>query len=289
MTIRKILTPLTGSGRDAASLAAAIAAARACGAKVQALFVRPDPSEALPYMGEGVSGAVIQDIIRVAKDAADRALADAKTALQAAAAAANVPVVGKLAPGPDLAVALMEAQGPFEDIVAEEARLSDLVVFGPVADEAGVALRGALESALMAAGRPILLAPRGKVTALGASVAVGWDGSATAAHAVSAALPFLTRAGKVTVLTVGHAGAQAQRHLEDLKAYLALHGVSATSQLADPAGKPVAEALPAAAAAAGADLLVMGGYGHSRLREFVLGGVTRHVIAAAPLPVLMAH
>jgi nucleotide-binding universal stress UspA family protein len=115
-------------------------------------------------------------------------------------------------------------------------------------------------------------------------IVVAWDGSAQAARALAAALPFLARAEQVTVVTCEEAGDDGG--LAEVTTYLAWHGIVA-GRRAVPPHPGVAEAL--VAAAIGTDLLVMGGYSHSRLREMILGGVTRYMLEKAALPLLLMH
>jgi nucleotide-binding universal stress UspA family protein len=134
----------------------------------------------------------------------------------------------------------------------------------------------------------VLLAPKKAWSPVGGSVCIGWDDSPEASSAVIAALPFLEKARNVTILCVGG------KELDPgpgstLADYLALHGVVADVHLVDAGSRAVGEVLLEHAEQAKADLLVMGGYGHSRLREFLIGGVTQHVRAHATIPVLMAH
>jgi len=122
--------------------------------------------------------------------------------------------------------------------------------------------------------------------AVGSRIVLAWDGSVQAARAVGAALPFLRLAQQVTVTTAGEADRRVPA--EALLAYLARHEVRAQSEsFASAAG--VGKGLVEQAARLRADLLVMGAYGHSRLRELVLGGVTRQVLVDAALPVFMVH
>ncbi len=174
-------------------------------------------------------------------------------------------------------------------------RLADLVVFAETKPEDTSTAMVAVEAALVNAGRPVLVAPQDlKTPEVAKAVAIAWDGSVEAAHAVSAALPFLALASKVSILTVrtgpqqpgGTAAASPGIMLAD---YLTMHGVHAAEHILEPQGRSVGQVLLEAAVDAGAGLLVMGGYGHSRLREFILGGTTRHIVTHAKLPVLMTH
>jgi len=149
-----------------------------------------------------------------------------------------------------------------------------------------------IESVLMQSGRPILLAPRKPVTVIGRKVAIAWKPSAESARAVSAATSILSRAEEVTVLSVSENGAgddTGRASAEHLARQLKWHGVTARVGVeASPSG-PASEALKDMAYNCDADLLVMGGYGHSRVREFVFGGVTRDILADCALPVFLVR
>lgn len=288
MPIKRILVPLLGLTNDEIGLSMAMTVAKTFDAQVEGLFVRPDPGEALPYLGEGVSGPVIEDIINSANQAADSAARTSREQFTKAAEAAGVSVVDTVRGGIGRAAAIFQDYtGRQAEVVAVESRLSDLIIFG-AASEKGPALPDAFEAALISAGRPVLLAPVKWAGPLAKHIAVGWDASAEAAHAIVGAMPFLRLAEKVEVLHVGDEELD-PTPADELSDYLALHGIDSTEHLVDPSGRPVGEVLLEKAEEAGADMLIMGGYGHSRLRELILGGVTRHITAHANLPVLMAH
>src|SRR6185503_8511123 len=105
----------------------------------------------------------------------------------------------------------------------------------------------------------------------------------------AAALPFVERADRVVILSVDEGAEMEGNACERLRHALAWHNAGTIVRRVKPAGRPAAEALLAAAAAEGANMLVMGGYGHSRTREVIFGGFTRHILTDAPLPILMAH
>lgn len=286
--LRKILLPLSGSPHDAASLRAAFDLARSFEAHVEGLFVRIDPRDAVPLLGEGMSGTAVNDIVRTAEAESMRASRTAGAAFEAARAAAGVPGVERPS-GPGSASARWtEHVGRSDELVAREARLADLTVFAQPAVAADIDSTLVLETVLLASGRPLLLVPDVPPAVIGATVAVAWNGSAEASAAVFAAMPFLARASAVHVLTAGTRGVGASAG-DGLVEYLGCHGIAARAKQLRPDAEPVGASLVAAAAGLGADLLVMGGYGHSRVREMILGGVTRYVIGHAGIPVLMAH
>jgi len=288
MPIAKILAPVTGGTRDTAVLANAIEAARPFNAHVMAFFVRPDLAEALAFFTDGVSGVVVEEVVNATKDAGDEAARRVEATLDAACAASGVSRVKQAARANTVTVSLREVQGNFGDSLTAAARLSDLVVFGPIRENDQAGLAEAFVQVLVETDRPVLRATDMTPKGFARRIAIGWDGKTAAAQAVSAAMPYFTKADSVEILSVQRPPLKAEA-TEGLREYLALHGVASTERLIDPGTKRIGEALLAAAAEGNADLLVVGGYGRGRLRESLIGGVTRHVIAHAGLSVFMVH
>lgn len=170
--------------------------------------------------------------------------------------------------------------------LAEEARSADLLVIATeAAADAG--------EVLMRAGRPILVVPA-TITALEAStIVIGWQDTTQARRAIADALPFLERARKVLVLTVTGrdrpAAEMAPAGLEAITRLLVRHGVKAEAEARPLRQASVADELIQAARNAGADLIVSGGYGHARLREWAFGGVTRDLLTRCPICCLLSH
>lgn len=144
-----------------------------------------------------------------------------------------------------------------------------------------------IEETLIRSGRPVLLAPAKAPEKLGEAIALGWNGAAEAVHVLSASLTLLAAARDIIVVTVGDdAAASADSVLE----YLAWHGIKARHRKVAPvAHVGPGEQVLAEARDEGADLLVMGGYGHRPWRELLFGGATRQVVGHSLLPVLLAH
>jgi nucleotide-binding universal stress UspA family protein len=178
---------------------------------------------------------------------------------------------------------------------ALHARYADLTILGQLDPDSGKpeTFRPRPEQVTLASGRPILVVPYvGNFPSLGRRVVIGWNASQEAARAVSGAMPLLTAADIVTVLTVDpREGPRAHGELPgaDISLHLARHGVKAEIERTVSADLPVGEVLLSRAADLGADLLVMGAYGHSRARELLLGGATRSLLRSMTLPVLMSH
>src|SRR5690606_7182740 len=135
MSVRKVLAPISGSPAEAAALGTALTVARNFGAQVVGLFVRADPSEALPYLGDGVSGQVIEELLQAAKESSDQASARARTMLVDAAHKAGVAVVQEGGAGNLPSARFLDISGRRDDVVAAHSRLSDLVVFGEGASQ----------------------------------------------------------------------------------------------------------------------------------------------------------
>jgi nucleotide-binding universal stress UspA family protein len=286
--LRKILVPVTGRDSDRAVLAMGFTVARIFDAHVEALHVRIDPRDAVPMLGDGLSAGLIEEILKVAEK---EAAADAETARQhfEAARAAAQAALTQSAPGPGMASGwLKTVTGRIDDIVPIEARLSDLVVFPQNAGRGDSRLSIALEATLLDSSKPLLLTPERPPAKVGSTVAVAWNGVAECARAVAAAMPFLLRAATVHILTAETKATSAEEggRLAD---YLAWHGIQADIHVVKPVDEPVGSAIVTRASELGTDFLVMGGYGHSRVREMILGGVTRYILGHPSLPVLIAH
>lgn len=148
-----------------------------------------------------------------------------------------------------------------------------------------------IEAALFDSGRPIVVVPYVHKAPLKLDrVMVAWDGSRAAARAIGDAMPFLRRAQAVEVVIVA-SGSAREDEIEgaDIGQHLSRHGLQVEVRRTVAADLEVGEVLLSLVADAGTDLIVMGGYGHSRLREFVLGGATRGILRAMTAPVLMSH
>jgi len=285
MSIRFILAPLTGGKRDALTLETAFRVAEPLKAHVRALFVRPNPSDALPFFGDEVAPAMAEEIVNTAREASDNASASAKAAFATGAAAASFSVVENPAPGPSASFAEMD--GNFADCIARAGQLADLIVFGPLSEADHPGLVEAFEGALLKSGGPVLLGGQLQPP-LFSRIAIGWNGSAGNARAVSAALPYLVAASSVRIITVESA-AQPAAEVRGLQDYLRVHGIEADILRGHGEPRAVGDVLLETAVASGANLLVAGGYGHGRLRDWFVGGVTRRIVAQATLPLFLVH
>jgi nucleotide-binding universal stress UspA family protein len=291
MAYRRLLLPLTGTAAGEAALNTALMVARTWNAHVHCLHVRVDARDVAPLAGEGLSGAMIEEMM-------------AATERESGERAGRVRALfEKFVQGRDVTIALsaesaLKADGPTlsfesiagreEDVVAQQSRLYDMaVVPHPEADD-DVSSSDALHAVLFDSGRPVLIAPRESPASIGTRVCCAWNGTAESAAAVAAALPWLHHAEAVRVL---HSEDYQRRgpSAEGLQAYLRWHGVQAEAMAFKPQTREVGAGLLGGARDFQADLLCMGAYSHSRLRQLILGGVTRHVLENADIPVLMCR
>src|SRR6201994_1614073 len=286
MAIRKLLLPLTGTAAGEAALSTSLMIARLWNAHVTALHVRVDSPDVAPLAGEGVSGGMIEEMMSATeKESSERAHAVRgmfdRFVLQ------HDVILSEARPGADCATAsFASVTGREEDLVAQQARLADLtVVPHPDAGE-DVSSSDALHAVLFDSGRPVLISPQVTPPEIGTRVCLAWNGTAESASSVQAAMPWMKRAEAVAILSAD--GYQRRGPgASDLAAYLALHRVHADIVTFKSVGGSVGAGLLAAAANYGCDLLSMGAYSHSPLRQLILGGVTRHVLENSTLPVMM--
>lgn len=257
-----------------AAIQAAVAVATALGCKVQAsaFAVTIPPVTSSPLGGFLINA---EGMAKAAEDRSRDTCARLKTLIEGAAKGASV------------TVADTGLGGTLEQATAE-ARYFDLAVL-PWTGEAGVA-QDMAQALIFGAGVPVVLAPAGAKAGAVNHLAIAWDESRAAARALTDALPLLAPGGRITVLTVHDEKALSDGGLSArLAAALRARGLQAEAVDLSAKGKPVAEALQDGAVAAGAGLLAMGGFGHSRLRDFILGGATKGVLADLRLPVLLSH
>jgi nucleotide-binding universal stress UspA family protein len=286
---RVILMPATGTDGDGAVFATALAAARLFDGHLIALHVRPDVRREIASLAAadmGMTAGLDATITRMEQEAETRETTAAK-AWQAFSQANGI--TGTDSPGTAGVSGEWQAEiGVEADWLAEYGRTVDLIVTGRQR-EMGIVAMDVLEAALMDTGKPVLIAPESPPAPLDGTVAIAWKDTREAGKAVSAALPFIRKAARVILFTVQESSDEesdksALRVARTLRWHNGDVEVRALTQ-----GESAVTTLLAAAEDAKTSLLVMGGYGHTRLREAVFGGFTRAVLERAPIPVLMAH
>jgi nucleotide-binding universal stress UspA family protein len=284
MTLRNILVPIFPNVGFDGQLAAALNIARQVEAHINAVFIRPDPAQTLALIPELATtpGFTLEAI-----DAEGKAIA-------AAAEAAFV----KWRTRHELASGIVDRSlrtpyacwseriGAIEPILVRRGRLSDLIINLP--DPMIAATESAFDAAVFESGRPAILVPKKIPENLLRHVLIAWNGSLEATRAIAGAMTLLHEAEKVSVFVTPCDADGADADL-DLSDFLTWHGIRADYSEPPTGGNSIGPALLDMASARDATLLVMGAYTHSRVRQMLLGGVTRHVLQHAELPVLMMH
>jgi nucleotide-binding universal stress UspA family protein len=177
------------------------------------------------------------------------------------------------------------------DLFGRIARRFDIAVVGQAQHEQRASEELLIEGALFGSGRPVIIVPQVQTEPMTLDgVLVCWDGSRPAARAIGDAMPFLARAQSIEVLVVtGERDKSGEITGTNMKRHLARHNIDVEIKRIAAGNVDAQSAIMAHAADSGADFMVMGAYGHSRLREFILGGVTRSILKSMPVPVLMSH
>lgn len=269
MTYRTILVHLDRSKRRKQRLEIAIGLAERFDAHLTGLFVL-EPMF-IPSFAAAEAGRVVAEV-----ESRARADATREAENEFRAATANRPVRANWSTSADDPVAALSLA----------ARYADLVVAGQPEGEGAPWTK----DLIVASGRPVLFVPyAGKFTRLGNRVLVAWDEGREAARAVTDALPFLAKAAAVDVVRFNPPKSPRRAPDTDVAAWLARHGVKATLAEQTVPELAIGEQILSRAADFDADLLVMGAYAHSRVRDLVLGGATRTLLGAMTVPVLMSH
>lgn len=287
-----ILTPLSGTDADRATERTAVALAAMFGAHLIGLHVQRDVRQDIAALSASDMGMVTgldSIMVRMEEEAAIResaAEANWRSACTAAGLSLAEQPGGQSGPTYEFA----SETGEEADWLAEYGRAADLIVVGRNR-EAGMLDVDGMEAALMDTGRPILIAAERSVPVPGETVAIAWKNTREAAGAVAAALPFIRRAKRVIVLVAEEQDEPDRIDTSHMRLVRALrwHNANSGALVLRRESRPPVRVLLDAVAREQCDLLVMGGYGHTRLREAVFGGFTRAVLEEAAVPVLMAH
>jgi nucleotide-binding universal stress UspA family protein len=235
-----------------------------------------------PVIPGTVMGGIPTDLIEAQREENTQAAKVATNRFEAAARAAGLSAEVRLL---DASVA------GAADLFGRIARRFDLAVVGQARPREGASEELLIEGALFESGRPVVVVPYVQTQGVTLDrVLVCWDGSRPATRAIADALPFLRRAKAIDIVAVsGERGKGSELVGTNMARHLARHGLQVELKRLSAGKVDVPAAITAHAVQTGADFMVMGGYGHSRLREFILGGVTRTVLTSSTIPVLMSH
>lgn len=287
MSFKTILVPVSSPEASKSTLDTALLVAKRWKSHLEVLHVRADPRGLVPYTGEGMDGSMIEEIMDVTeREGADRAT-QTKEMFDAFCAEHSLTISDKPSPDAGVTVSWREEAGREDEVVALQGRLYDMIVVGrPVADSP-LPSPITLEAALHDTGRPILVAPPEAPSDTGGHIAIAWEASPEAARTIAVSIQALAEAEKISILApkLSHRLPLEPTELVDR---LIWHGVSAEIHEFDAQSGDLGAAFLAQTAAVGADMLVKGAYSQSRLRQMVLGGRTRHILAHTTVPALLA-
>jgi nucleotide-binding universal stress UspA family protein len=235
-----------------------------------------------PVIPDGTLGGIPVDLIELQREENSKVANEAVSRFEAGVKKAGLSSETRI---------LDATFGGAAAVFAQIARRFDLAVVGQAQREGGASDELLVEGALFESGRPLVVVPYIQKRGLTLErVLACWDGGRTAARAIGDAMPFLERAKAVDIVIV----AEERKGGEEINGanmgeHLARHGVAANVKRIAKGDLAIEDVLLSYAADSGADFMVMGGYGHSRLREFILGGVTRGILASMTVPVMMSH
>lgn len=275
--IKDIVVNLSpGAARDVAAHYA-VSIAEACGAHVVGIAFAYDP-----VLPASVMGGISADVFDVQRRENEKMAYAVIEQFESAAKRAGVSAESQM---------LTATIAGAADMFAALARRFDLAVVPQVTPDTIAPDELLMEAALFESGRPLVVVPYIQKDPIKLDrVICCWDGSRTAARAIGDAMPLLRKSKAVDLVIVGK-GKMNEKELTgaDMGGHLARHGLKVDVKRIPAADVDVANVVLSYAADSGAEFIVMGGYGHSRLREYILGGATRGILGSMTVPVLMSH
>lgn len=286
MSIKTILVPLGGGAHDTSVLETALVVARRFDGHIVALHVMQRPQDAAPYMLESISRKLKDTVLReVESDARERA-AEVRAAFDAFCASNGIQPGAK---GSGVTASWHEEFGVVSDCIVRHARVADAVTIErPELDTGGIRRTPAgrnLQAVLLGAGRPVVIVPPAWQAKRIDHAAIGWNESLEASRALAMTIPWLTQMQSVSIIV----SEKRRPGVQGLLDYLGRHGIEAQVRLLDAGRGSVGEAMLHSCDEAGAELLVVGGFSHSRSRQLLFGGVTQHLLAHAAIVTVMVH
>jgi nucleotide-binding universal stress UspA family protein len=282
--IRTILVPLTAEPSSEALLDAALSVAKRLNSHIRVLFIQPSPDTALAYLPDVILAAgVTREVI---ERETQEAVAAAKDHFADWQRRNNVPEAAGVRLDRCFA-SWSEQFGDIETVVAHFGRVSDLIVVERPSS-ASVHGQRCFDAAVFESGRPTLVIGENLPFDIIEHVMIAWNGSLQASRAVLGAMPLLHLASRVSIFAAPQYESEGV-DAANLAESLSWHGIRAHQVPGRRGGNSTGGALVSAAVDQQATMIVMGAYTHSRLRQSFLGGVTRHLLAHAPVPLLMSH
>ncbi|HQT64192.1 MAG: universal stress protein UspA [Acidocella sp. 20-57-95] len=286
MSVRKFLVALSSSTSGEVALHTGLMLAKMWNAHLQVLHIKVDSRDVAPLAGEGLSGAMIEEMMTATERESGSRVRNLQELFAAETQAHGVAVGDALRGRNEPSASFASITGREDEIISFQARLADLTIVPHPQHGEDVASADALHAVLFESGRPVMMAPFAKPETIGKRIAIAWNGTHESASALASIMPFVRQAEAVRVLVSDEYQRRGPTGAEVVD-YIAHHGVTADLVNFKSIDRVVAAGLLAAAGDFGADLMSMGAYSTSRLRQLILGGNTTHVLEKATLPVLM--
>lgn len=289
---KSLLVATSGTPQTRAAIETAVVFARPFAAHIDCLRIHPDPAlllsrAAAADMGTGM---VVADMWQALQEEDKKRTAQVRGAFDDVCARDKIARAERPATSSAMSATWREDTGDEIATLIKRARYHDAVVVEH--PSGGGYLAGGGGSLLIESGRPIIIAPPNAPKDFPRTVVVAWKDRAEAARAVTAAMPILEKAEQIYVLGINEDDSDepaARQSLQNATDYLRWHGCKVDSRYVAQGAKSGPEAMIAMLTELKADCLVMGGYGHSRMREFIFGGFTRQVLAGVNVPVFLFH
>ena len=288
MTIRKIMVPVRGDGKGEGLLDHAIALAGVTGAHIEVVHSRSKPNDMMPYGTLMITAAMKKSILEAATASAAEEEGRLRDIFDEYCQKHNLLVTESPSTAADrISISWSEKIGAQASVVSMRGRLADLIVVAQPDHDTSFGFN-TFEAALLETGKLVMMVPDVKSASVGKHVAIAWNGDSRAARTVSLGLGILKNAEKISVISTDKVASDRLSGAELIE-YLNWHDVGAELEKIEASGSGAGEVILNRASMINADSLMMGGYGHLRRRELIMGGVTQHIIETATLPVFMAH
>lgn len=290
--LKKILVAAAGSTQTDVALETAAALAHPYGAHVECLRIHPDPAQALATSSSADmgSGLVIAELLQAMKDDDNRRTKKARQTFDEFCTRRTIDVTERPGGRSDVTASWSERTGIETECVIDRAYFSDLSVLEHPSGGGGFSPISA-GSVLLRSGRPMLVAGPEPLTSFPKTIAIAWKQAAESARAMTAALPLLAKAERVVVISINEdlrRESESRLSLDNAVDYLRWHRLTVEARFGNDPVNGV-DMMLGEVKTSRAQLLVMGGYGHSRLRELIFGGFTRRVLNGINMPVLLSH
>lgn len=289
MGIKTILVPIDGGKASFAALDRAFVVADRFGSHIKALHVMQRSTDAASYGLYNLPAKLRKNIDKESEKTALERAADLQEQFQDFCEQYSVPLCEEPSKQTGATADWRQEFGHVDEVLVRHGRLSDVIAVPRPRVKKSTVRRSpvgrAIEALLLGTGRPVLIEPPKCRAKRCERVAIGWNESAEVSRAIATMLPWLVKMNAVTIIV----SKKRKRGVKALVEYLAWHGIQATVEFLDGRGSSVGKAILNVCSDTGTEFLVVGGFSHSRARELLFGGVTRHLLTRAKIVTIMVH